>query len=72
MPRQECWENTNRDPLSTEWVGVTKDSDGRKPVRSRLVARDFKEMSDRREGLFAATPPLETLKAMLTFHTMTG
>lgn len=35
-------------------------------VRSRLVARDFKDKSDRREDLFAATPPLETLKSLLT------
>lgn len=30
------------------------------------MARDLKEESDRWEGLFAATPPLETLKATLT------
>lgn len=43
-----------------------KDNEGRKFVRSRLVASDFEEKSDRREELFPATPPLETLKALLT------
>ena len=62
----ECWRETGKSPIGTKWVDVLKDSDGRKFVRSRLVAKDFREKDDRREELFAATPPLDTLKALLS------
>ena len=35
-------------------------------IRCRLVARDFKTKDSCREDLFAATPPLELLRVMLS------
>eukprot|EP00973_Karenia_brevis_P055286 7686490-Karenia_brevis.AAC.1 len=36
-------------------------------VRSRLVAKDFKQGGPIRHDLFAATPPLEAMKLMLSY-----
>lgn len=63
---QERWDDTDRGPDSTKRADIMKDSGGGcKLVRKRLVARDLQKKSDRREELFAATPPLQTLIAML-------
>ena len=43
------------------WVDTNKGSDEVLMIRSRLVARDFREKGDKeRQGVFAATLPLET------------
>lgn len=64
VPLQECWDRTGRAPVSVKWVD-TKKLGG--VIRSRLVARDFKTKGEKdREDLFAATPPLELLKAQLS------
>ena len=59
----EAWSRTGRAPVTTRWVDTDK---GAGVVRSRLVARDFKTKDSCREDLFAATPPLELLRAMLS------
>ena len=47
-------------PITTKWVDVDKGRDGEVLIRSRLVARDFKNKNDERNfDVFAATPPLE-------------
>ena len=51
-PLQECWE-----PIGTRWVDVNKGDKVHTEIRSRLVAQDIK--TNKREDLFAATPPLE-------------
>ena len=48
-------------PVSLRWVDVVK-GDG--STRSRLVARDFKDLGRHRDDFFAATPPLEAVRAM--------
>ena len=50
-------------PVSVRWVDVVK-SDG--STRSRLVARDFKGADRHRDDLFAAIPPLEAVRAVLS------
>ena len=50
-------------PVSVRWVDVRK-GDG--STRSRLVARDFRGGDRRRDDLFAATPPLEAIRAVLS------
>ena len=50
--------------IATRWIDINKGDDVRENYRSRLVAKEFnmsKEM-----GLFAATPPLEALKYLLS------
>ena len=64
---QECWDRTGRAPVTVKWVDVLKAADGETFVRSRLVARDFKVKGEKdREDLFAATPPLELLRMMVS------
>ena len=61
-PISDCWEKTGKDPVTVRWVDVQK-ADG---VRSRLVARDFKGNDKDRDDLFAATPPLESKRLLLS------
>jgi hypothetical protein len=64
VPTQECWEKSGKAPVTVKWVDTEKLGG---VVRSRLVARDFKTKGEKeREDLFAATPPLELLKAQLS------
>ena len=50
-------------PVSVRWVDVLK-AEG--ITRSRLVARDFKGADRGRDDLFAATPPLEAVRVLLS------
>ena len=50
-------------PVSVRWVDVLK-AEG--TTRSRLVARDFKGGDRGRDDLFAATPPLEAVRMLLS------
>ena len=61
---EECWQSKGRGPIGVRWVDVDK---GFGVHRSRLVARDFrpKSKANDREGLYAATPPLELVKFLL-------
>ena len=62
-PVQECWEKTGKAPVSVRWVDVRK---GSGEARSRLVARDFKAGEKGRDDLFAATPPLEGKRLLVS------
>ena len=61
---EECWNKKGRGPIGVRWVDVDK---GFGVYRSRLVAKDFKPKSkvNDQEGLFAATPPLESVKMLI-------
>ena len=50
-------------PVSVRWVDVLK-ADG--ATRSRLVARDFRGGDRHRDDLFAATPPLEAIRVLIS------
>jgi hypothetical protein len=64
VPIHECWFKSGKAPVTVKWVDTEKLGG---VVRSRLVARDFKAKGEKeREDLFAATPPLELLKAQLS------
>ena len=57
---EECMQKTGKGPITTKRVDVDKGRDGEVLIRSRLVARDFKNKNDERNfDVFAATPPLE-------------
>ena len=62
VPETDCWEMLGKPPVSVRW-GDTLKSDG---VRSRLVARDFKGADKDRDDLFAATPPLESKRLLIS------
>ena len=50
--------------IATRWIDINKGDDGNPNVRYRLVARELN--LDKRLDLFAATPPLETIKMLLS------
>ena len=51
-------------PVSTKWLDTNKGDDKVPNYRSRLVGREIK--MDRRLDLFSATPPLESLKFLIS------
>ena len=55
-------EKTGKAPVTVRWVDVLKAT----RIRSRLVARDFKGGDKDRDDLFAATPPLEGIRLLLS------
>ena len=63
----ECWNKTGKEPVTVKWVDTEKGSGADARVRSRLVARDFRKKGDNdREDSFAATPPLEALRLLIS------
>jgi hypothetical protein len=63
----EAWRETGHGPVSTKWVDTNKGTKEEPLVRCRLVARDFRKKGEKdREDLFAATPPLETIRILLS------
>ena len=54
-PKEECWKEPGTAPIGTRWVDVNKGDDDKPEYRSRLVAKEIK--TNKREDLFAATPP---------------
>ena len=61
---EEARRRTGKPPITVRWVDVNKEDDKEPNVRSRLVA---KEIAFRRsDDFFAATPPLEVLKLIVS------
>ena len=57
---EECVRMTGKMPTTTRWVDTDKGMDDQVLVRSRLVARDFKNKGESgRFDLYAAMPPIE-------------
>ena len=64
----ECWKHTGRAPITARWIDINKGDEVDLNYRSRYVAREIKGKygGDDREGLFAATPPWEATKIMIS------
>ena len=62
VPVQDCWAKTGGSPTTVKWVDTQKATG----MRSRLVARGFKGKDRDREDLFAATPPLEAKRMLMS------
>ena len=62
MPMEECWKSTGKKPMKVKWVDVNKGDEVNPEYRIRLVAKELK--NDKREDLFAATPPPEAKKSL--------
>ena len=69
----DCLVSANRyplhEPIGTRWVDTNKGDDANPDYRCRLVAQDINDKQ--RDDLFAATPPLEALKLLLSVLTST-
>ena len=65
---EEAFRVTGKKPIGTRWVDTDKSHGvGERLVRSRWVARDFKDKKEKdRYDLFSATPPLEIIRYMLS------
>ena len=68
VKKEEAWKVTGKAPISTKWVDTDKThGTGTPMVRSRWVARDFKDPKEKdREDLFSATPPIELMRFVLS------
>ena len=64
VPLARCFTRTQRRPIKGRWVDINKGDDVHREYRSRLVAKEIK--LDKRNDLFAATPPLEAKKMLLS------
>jgi hypothetical protein len=65
VPLTQCWEETGKAPIDTRWIDINKGDSVTENYRSRFVAKDFK-WREVREDTFAATPPLEAFRYMLS------
>lgn len=64
---EECFEKTRKNPVTVKWVDTDKGIDRVSKIRCRLVAREFRTKGEKdREDLFAATPPLEMLRLLMS------
>ena len=70
VPFGECYQVTGKGPLGIRWIHINKGDDEFEEYRSRLVAKEIKH--DKREDLFAATPPLEAIKILLSLAVTEG
>ena len=64
VPVCECIREIGRQPISLRWIDINKGDDVNPNYKSRLVAREIN--IHKGEDLFAATPPLEAMKAVLS------
>ena len=67
---KECYDRTGKAPIGTRWVDVNKGDAVHPEYRSRLVAQEVN--TNRREDLFAATPPLEAKKMLMSMAVTEG
>ena len=64
VPFEEGWNRIGKDPIKTRWLDINKGDEDNPEYRSRLVVKEIK--ADNRLDLFAATPPLEAKKLILS------
>ena len=68
VPVAECKKKTQKKPIRGRWVYVNKGDDQVEVCRSKYVAMELKHQYGRatRDGLFAALPPLEGMRFLLS------
>jgi hypothetical protein len=70
VSEQTARETSGRPPISVDWVDINKGDETRPELRSRLVAQETRRVStlgpEDAAAIFAATPPLEALRFMLS------
>ena len=69
VSEEECWRVTGKAPIKVRWVDISKGDVKNPNYRSRFAAKEINTY--KRDGLFAATPPLEALKTIMS-ATATG
>ena len=66
VPISECIRVTGRKPIGCRWSDTNKGDQQNPKYRSRLCAKEFKATDPNKAGCFAATPPLEALRFMIS------
>ena len=69
VPRKQA---EGKKVTSVKWVDTNKGTEDEPLIRCRLVARDFRAADKDREDLFAATPPWELKKLLMSQATYRG
>ena len=70
VPVQMSWDKTGKAPIKARWLDINKGDKVHPNYRSRYVAKDFN--NEKRLDLFAATPPLEALKILISLWMTQG
>ena len=70
VPIKECHDVTGAEPIGTKWLEVNKGDEDEVNIRARLVAQEFNQ--GKFSTIFAATPPLEAKKALLSLEVAEG
>ena len=70
VPIEECIRVTGKKPIGSRWVDINKGDENNPEYRSRLVAKEIKK--DNNQDLFAATPPLEAKKLLMSLAMTEG
>ena len=70
VPIREAVSVTGKMPIGTRWVDVNKGDADQPDYRSRLVAQEIN--NNKRDDLFAATPPLEAKKLLFSMAVAAG
>ena len=65
VPISECLARTGQQPIGVRWIDHNKGDDLHELYRSRLVAQQFNS-GPMEENIFAATPPLEALRMVIS------
>jgi len=70
VPLKECYDETGQEPVGTKWLEINKGDEDNFNIRARLVAQEFTK--GKLEAIFAATPPLEAKKTLLSLAVTEG
>ena len=65
-PIAEAWERTGKPPIGCRWIDIDKGDAERPNYRSRLVIQEVRTSGI--EAIFAATPPLESIRFLLSLQ----
>lgn len=68
VPMSQCIGKTGRRPIKARWADINKGENANRNYRSRCVAQAVRQAHGgaRREGLFAAMPPIDVLKLIIS------
>ena len=61
-----CYEVTGKAPIDTRWIDINKGGTQNPNYRSRLVAKEIKRGTASAPDVFAATPPIEALRFIMS------
>ena len=64
VDREECFRETGKPLIKLRWVDINKGDNDRPNHRSRIVAKEIR--TDSRPDLFAASPPVEHIKYLIS------